>query len=350
MIIFLKLPPPRKGPGRGVMEGSWEERISGFLRFLKEEKGYSPHTIRNYGADLRHFVTFLDRPRGGEEGEQRRPNPRDVDYTLIREYLGGLYGRYRRRTIARRLSSLRSFFLYLERKGLAETNPAAAVSTPKLEKSAPNHLSVDDMFRLLKVPDTNHPLGLRDAAILEVLYSCGIRVSELQGLDVSGVRFEERLVKVRGKGDKERIVPIGRQALRVLRAYLDAARQLRPSSLQDSSDEPLFINRRGERLSVRSIGRIVKKYVRTCALPADISPHAMRHSFATHLLDGGADLRSVQELLGHASLSTTQEYTHVSLDRLMEVYDKAHPRSGTGGKGGPGVSQGRGQLKEKEQP
>jgi integrase/recombinase XerC len=187
---------------------------------------------------------------------------------------------------------------------------------------------VDDVFRLLERPDRKKPLGLRDLAILEVLYSCGIRVSELEALTISSVDFEERLVTVIGKGDRERIVPIGRIALKAVRDYLEATRDLRKGDGYDSRDAPLFINFRGGRLSGRSIGRIIKRYATESGLNPEISPHSMRHTFATHLLDGGADLRSVQELLGHASLSTTQRYTHVSLDRLMEVYDKAHPRSG----------------------
>jgi integrase/recombinase XerC len=183
------------------------------------------------------------------------------------------------------------------------------------------------MFRLLEGPDRAKPLGLRDLAILEVLYSCGIRVSELSGLNLSSIEFDQRLVKVLGKGNKERIVPIGRKALRAIQEYVEATLPLRKKVQGEPQDEPLFINFRGGRLTTRSIGRVVKKYASQCGLMTEITPHSLRHTFATHLLDGGADLRSVQELLGHVSLSTTQKYTHVSLEKLMEVYDKAHPRS-----------------------
>ena len=245
---------------------------------------------------------------------------------VIREYLGSLYSRYKRTTIARKLSALRSFFSFLERKGLFRGNSAADISTPRQEKHIPTYLPVDEMFRLLEGPDREKPLGLRDLAILEVLYSCGIRVAELAGLNLSSIDFNQRLVKVLGKGNKERIVPIGRQALKAVEDYIEATLLLRKKIQGDIEDGPLFLNYRGGRLTTRSIGRIIKRYGRECGLMTEITPHSLRHTFATHLLDGGADLRSVQELLGHVSLSTTQKYTHVSLDRLMEVYDKAHPR------------------------
>jgi integrase/recombinase XerC len=210
---------------------------------------------------------------------------------------------------------------------MVETNPAVETGTPKLEKYIPTYLPVDDVFRLLERPRRDKPLGLRDLAILEVLYSCGLRLSEVEALDITSIDFAERLVRVMGKGNKERIVPIGRIALRAIGNYLEATRAVRRKAGSDSESGPLFINNRGGRLSGRSIARIVKRYARESGLTSEISPHSMRHTFATHLLDGGADLRSVQELLGHESLSTTQKYTHVSLARLMEVYDKAHPRS-----------------------
>ena len=250
-----------------------------------------------------------------------------MDPRIIREYLGGLYGRCRRTSIARKLSAIRSFFGFLERSGLIRGNPAADIGTPKLEKYIPNYLSVDEMFRLLERPKGRNPRELRNLAILELLYSCGIRVGELVGLNLSSLDFDERLLRVVGKGDKERIVPVGRRALKAVEDYLESTKSLRRGGETGREKVPLFINLRGGRLTARSIGRIIKRYALESALPFGVSPHSMRHSFATHLLDGGADLRSVQELLGHASLSTTQKYTHVSLERLMEVYDKAHPRS-----------------------
>ena len=301
--------------------------IEQFIEYLRHQKRYSLHTIRNYQIDLRQFSEFVALREARSEGENSDAGIGMIDSQVIRTYLGSLYGRFRRSTIARRLSAVRSFFLFLERKGLTKWNPAADIATPKLEKYMPTYLLVDEVFRLLERPEREKPLGLRDLAILEVLYSCGFRVSELEALTISSIDFDERLVRVIGKGDKERIVPIGRQALQAVRNYLEATQYLRRKNVDTSRGEPLFINFRGGALSGRSIGRIIKKYAIESGLTADVSPHSMRHTFATHLLDGGADLRAVQELLGHESLSTTQKYTHVSLDRLMEVYDKAHPRS-----------------------
>jgi integrase/recombinase XerC len=309
------------------------DQIGVFIAYLRDQKGYSQHTIRNYRIDLTQFSEFLVSREALPDGQEADQDMEAIDALVIREYLGSLFGRFARSTIARKLSAVRSFFLFLEKKGIVMTNPAGDIATPKLGKYIPVYLPVDDVFRLLERPDRKKPLGLRDLAILEVLYSCGIRVSELEALDISGVDFEERLVTVIGKGDRERIVPIGRIALKAVRNYLEATRNLRKGDGNDSQDGPLFINFRGGRLSGRSIARIIKRYAAESGLSPEISPHSMRHTFATHLLDGGADLRSVQELLGHASLSTTQRYTHVSLDRLMEVYDKAHPRSRQKGAG-----------------
>jgi integrase/recombinase XerC len=303
------------------------ELIKKFIESLKSQEGYSDHTIRNYRIDLRQFVGFLIEKEILTGKEASSTGLESIDFLVLREFLGRLYGSYRRTTIARKLSAVRSFFAFLEKRGLIKDNPAADISTPKKEKSIPAHLSVDEVFRLLDRPDREKPLGLRDLAILEVLYSCGIRVSELAGLDLSSIDFGQRLVRVFGKGGKERIVPIGRKALEAIEKYHDATLSLRKKARGEKREEPLFINFRGGRLSTRSIGKIVKRCGRECALMTEISPHALRHTFATHLLDSGADLRSVQELLGHVSLSTTQKYTHVSLDRLMEIYDKAHPRS-----------------------
>jgi integrase/recombinase XerC len=300
------------------------DQIEKFIHSLATEKGYSEHTVRNYRIDLSQFLDFVREKQALEAEEALLAG---IDFRLIREYFGRLFGRYTRTTIARKLSALRSFFAFLEKRGISQGNPAADVSTPKQEKTLPTYLPVDDMFRLLERPDRGKPLGLRDLAMLEVLYSCGIRVSELSGLNLSSVDFDQRLVRVVGKGNKERIVPIGREALKALQAYLDASVSVRKKAGIDSWNSPLFLNYRGGRLSPRSISKIVKKYGREGGLMQDITPHSLRHTFATHLLDGGADLRSVQELLGHVSLSTTQKYTHVSLDKLMEIYDKAHPRS-----------------------
>lgn len=299
-----------------------------FLRSLKEQLGYSEHTVRGYASDLNHFISFVNSEMiAGHDGGEAELQKEVVDPLLLKKYLGSLYGHYKRTTIARKLSAIRSFFVFLEKRAYTNGNPAGQIGTPKMEKPIPTYLSVDEVFRLLDRPDPRNPLALRDLAILEMLYSCGMRVGELEALCVSDVDFDGRLVKIVGKGDKERIVPIGHQALRILKRYLETTWKLREKKYGRSKDVPLFVNYRGERLTTRSISRIVKRYGRGSGLPFDISPHSFRHSFATHLLDGGADLRCVQELLGHQSLSTTQKYTHVSLGRLMEVYDKAHPRS-----------------------
>lgn len=294
------------------------EQIERFIHHLASERAYSAHTVRSYRIDLEQFRDFVEKESEGEHTI--------VDYRTLRSYLGALYDRYKRTTVSRKLSALRSFLTFLEKRGLRKDNPGADVSTPKRGNPIPAYLPVDDMFRLLDVPDQGDPLGLRDLAIMEVLYSCGLRVSELAGLDLDDLNPEGRLVRVIGKGNKERVVPVGRIALRSVERYLEAIGSLRAKAWGDVRRGPLFLNNRGGRLTTRSIARVIKKYALVCGLTSDISPHSLRHSFATHLLDGGADLRSVQELLGHASLSTTQKYTHVSLDRLMAVYDRAHPR------------------------
>lgn len=303
------------------------EAIEAFIEAVKSQKGYSQHTVRNYRIDLGQFHDFLEAKARLQAGGGGAPLLESVDFPVIREYFGTLFGKYKRSTIARKLSAVRSLFAFLEKQGMVERNPSADVSAPKREKYIPAYLPVDEMFRLLERPDVTGSLGKRDRAILEVLYSCGIRVSELTGLDVGHVDFGQRLVKVLGKGNKERIVPIGREALKALDDYLAETSLLRKKAYGDAQKSPLFLNARGGRLTTRSVGKLVKRYGREGSLMLDISPHALRHTFATHLLDGGADLRAVQELLGHVSLSTTQKYTHVSLDKLMEIYDKAHPRS-----------------------
>jgi integrase/recombinase XerC len=302
--------------------------IDRFVDYMRNQRGYSVHTLRNYRTDLIHFLDFLSSKRGVKEEGKAVMVMGSIEPLLIRDYMGGLFGIYNRRTIARKMSSLRSFFNFLDRNSLNHGNPVADISTPKQGKYIPTYLPVDEMFKLLEGPDKEQPLGLRDLAIIEVLYSCGIRVAELAGLNINDIDFSGCLIKVLGKGNKERLVPIGKKALEALRNYLDAVVSLRKKT-QDLSVKavPVFINNRGGRLTTRSVGTIIKKYALACGLITDISPHSLRHTFATHLLDGGADLRSVQEMLGHMSLSTTQKYTHVSMDRLMAVYDKAHPRS-----------------------
>jgi integrase/recombinase XerC len=264
-----------------------------------------------------------------------------VDRLAIRRYLSFLHRKNKKSSIARKISTLRSFFKYLVREKLATSNPAKSVSTPKVEKPLPTTLTVDEAFRLMETPvgksrndcvgttavpartDTRPRLekkGLRDRAILELLYSSGIRVGELVGLNLNQLDLDLGIAKVMGKGRKERIVPVGSKAVKALKAYLEKRGTL-------DGEDPLFVNSREGRLTARSVGRLIKKYTKRSGIFRRISPHTLRHSFATHLLDAGADIREIQEMLGHASLSTTQRYIHLSLGKLMEVYDKAHPRS-----------------------
>jgi len=299
--------------------GLLSEWIEQFIDHLATERGYSENTVRGYRVDLEQFRALVEEGGGGED-------PPSIDYRTLRDYVGSLYGRYERTTVSRKLSAVRSFLTFLERRALRADNPGAFVSSPKRGKPVPVYLPVDDMFRMLDLPDRGEMLGLRDLAIMELLYSCGLRVSELAGLDLEDVDAARRLVRVVGKGNKERVVPVGRTALRAMARYLEAVRPLREKASGNADRGAVFLNNRGGRLTPRSVARIIKKFAAACGLGSDVSPHALRHTFATHMLEGGADLRSVQEMLGHASLSTTQKYTHVTLDRLMAVYDKAHPR------------------------
>lgn len=290
--------------------------IDQFIDAMAAEKGFSAHTLRAYRRDLAEFAAFA--------ADQDAVTVAEVDALTVRGYLAFLHRKNAKTTMARKLSALRSFFRHLVKCGDLEESPAEGVLTPKQPKRVPAYLTVDDMFRLLDGIGGSSVLDLRNRAIFETLYSCGLRVSELAGLNLRDVDEAEGLVRVMGKGKKERIVPIGRKALGAIAAY---RRQLAVEGKgAGASSEALFLNKNGGRLTPRSIARILDRLVAACALAVPVSPHALRHSFATHLLDAGADLRVVQELLGHKSLSTTQRYTHVSIDRLMETYDKAHPR------------------------
>ncbi|KJS29850.1 MAG: hypothetical protein VR64_18765 [Desulfatitalea sp. BRH_c12] len=303
------------------------DHIDRFLQSLAAERGYSAHTLRAYRADLEELAAYIagDLPaKRDTESEKAAVLLAQVDAMQIRGYMGYLHGRNRKITIARKLAAIRSFFRYLHKYRVIEENPTEGIRTPKHGKPMPVFLSVDDMFRLLDAVRPEDVLGLRDRAILETLYSGGVRVSELAGLDVAHVDLGSGLIRVLGKGNKERIVPIGAKSVQAVAEYRQALQQ------QVGDLEPgggaLFLNKNLGRLTTRSIARVVDKFARKCGLAVPLSPHGLRHSFATHLLDAGADLRAVQELLGHSSLSTTQRYTHVSVDRLMAVYDKAHPR------------------------
>ena len=285
--------------------------INKFLTYLEIEKNVSGHTLSNYRLDLKQLRDFLQ----GKDVQQ-------VDRLDIRKYLVFLKGKnLKKRTVARSLSCLRSFFRFLLREGHLKSNPLSGISSPKLEKTLPIFLDVNKVVKLIESPDKMSLRGLRDRAILESLYSTGARVSELVGLNIGRVDFIGGTVKVLGKGRKERLLPIGDKALRAIRDYLDK----RTTQKQDSG--ALFLNKSNKRLTDRGVQNVVSKYIKAASLKEKISPHTFRHSFATHLLDKGADLRSVQELLGHASLSTTQIYTHITTEHMKSVYNKAHPRA-----------------------
>jgi len=292
-----------------------QKLIDSFTTYIADERNLSPHTRAAYLRDLDEFRIFLEEHDGSDLQSLAR-----LDSFLLRRYLAELHKCNQRTSIARKLSTLRTFFRYLVREGRLASNPAEGLSSPKLNRYLPKTLSVDEATALMERGYGNTLLDLRDRAIVELFYSSGLRVSELTGLDVGALDLRENLVRVLGKGRKERIVPIGRKSHEALLAYLEAR------NLPDA-EAPLFLNARGGRLTPRSVQRNLKNRLIKAGIIKDISPHALRHSFATHLLDGGADLRAIQELLGHASLSTTQKYTQVSVDQLMSVYDKAHPRS-----------------------
>jgi len=291
-----------------------------FEHYLSVEKNVSPHTQRNYLNDLRQFSHYL-------HSEFPERDFTTVDSLTIRSYLGVLHKKNRKSSIARKLASLRTFYKFLIRKGILKENPAAVVSTPRLEKHMPSFLSIDEMFSLLTMPDTTTLAGIRDRAIMEMLYSSGLRVLELVGMNEEHLDVNLGIVKVMGKGKKERIVPVGGKALEAVKNYSNALAVRYKSTPPLSIKRPLFLNQRGGRLTARSVARIINRYIDQCGLLKNISPHSLRHTFATHMLDAGADLRAIQELLGHVSLSTTQKYTHVSVSKLMETYDKAHPKS-----------------------
>lgn len=305
-----------------------EEYLQQFFEHLRYERNVSKHTLRNYLSDLEQFHDHVARPR--PDGTREQIAVRDIDHLTIREWMAELHAENKRKTsIARKLASLRTFFQFLVREGVLETNPAKLVATPKIQRKLPNHLSIEDAVRFIETPDLETDLGRRDRAILEFLYATGMRVGELVNLDLKDIDFREKLVRVTGKRKKQRILPFGEPALQSLMYYLN---ETRPEFLNNCppamrEDQAVFLNYQGTRITTRSVGRMVDKYIKQCADIPDISPHSLRHSFATHLLDQGADLRDIQELLGHARLSTTQIYTQVSMEKLIEVYDRAHPKA-----------------------
>lgn len=306
---------------------SLERAISDFGAYMKVEKDFSSHTRRCYLADLEQFRCFIAN-QGLEVEGAAGSGILQVDPAIIRAFLGFLYReKMKKVSISRKVAALRSFFRYLLRQGKVNYNPAEMVRAPRAEKYLPTCLSVDEVFALLGATFKDDLLGARDRALIEILYSSGIRVGELVGLNLGDVDFQSGMMKVRGKGKKERIVPVGRTALGVLDAYLGMKRKAGKGKADDGWKTPVFINRSGTRITTRSVGRIVDKYIRLSGVNRKAGPHSLRHSFATHLMDAGADLRAIQELLGHESLSTTQKYTSLSVSRLIEVYDKAHPRA-----------------------
>lgn len=295
-----------------------EQLLEQFAEHLLIERNLSVHTRKAYLADLHMFQSFAREALGATANG---PLIKQVDQLLLRRYLAQLHKSHSKTSIGRKLAALRTFFRYLVREGVLEVNPGELVGTPRQEKYLPKTLTIDEVFALLERNGGGDPLQLRDRAIFELLYSSGLRVGELVALNRDGIDFEQGLVRVLGKGNKERLVPIGRKALAALQDYLATRSDVEPAQ------QPLFLNHRGGRLTSRSVQRNLKTFLLKAGIIRDATPHALRHTFATHLLDSGADLRAIQELLGHSSLSTTQKYTQVSMQHLADVYDKAHPRS-----------------------
>src|SRR5919198_4401592 len=308
-------------PGPYLYERSYVQKyIDAFLQHLKYERNASEHTLRNYESDLVQFYDHI--APLNKKGERRQVEIHAIDNLTIREYMASLYQKKKKKSsIHRKVAALRTFFRFLCREGVLEINPAKLVASPRVERTLPNHLNIEEMVRFIETPETETVLGKRDRAMLELLYASGVRVSELVNLNLQDVDFTNQTVRVKGKGRKERVVPFGDHAKRALQDYLGVRGELLVEADQEKVDPvAVFMNYQGTRITTRSVGRMIDKYVKQCADIHHISPHSLRHSFATHMLDAGADLRAIQELLGHVRLSTTQQYTHVSMDKLMEVY------------------------------
>lgn len=303
-----------------------ESCITQFLDHLRYEKNASSHTIRSYGTDLKQFLGFFTRT---EQGKPSTIPLEDLDHLSLREYMGWLYQQgLSKKSISRKVSTLRALFKFLMRTGLATRNPTLQLTLPRLPRHLPVCLETGQVQALLQAPGTDSDAGLRDRALMEMLYATGMRVGELVGLNIEDVSLSEQVVRIRGKGKKERLVPFGDAARVAMEAWLPGRQRLlfsaRPGRFDNAA---VFLNLQGGRLSDRSVRRVLDRYIQAVSVRLNIHPHTLRHSFATHLLNAGADLRVIQELLGHASLSTTQKYTHLSVEHLMQVYRKSHPRS-----------------------
>jgi integrase/recombinase XerC len=308
----------RRGEGEIPKAAELPPEVEAFLEHLRVRKRYSARTVDEYAADLAQFQAYLD---------DRKLALLAVDSPAIRGFIARLHGRLAPASVARKLSAIRSLYRFLQQKGLVQANPGALVKSPKLPKQLPKVLPVDEVFALVETPKADTPLGARDRAILETLYGGGLRCSELVGLDLRDLDRTGGLVRVLGKGRKERIVPLGTKAREAIGRWLELRPLLLAKPRPGQAPEALFLNYRGGRLTTRWVARALDRWAKVCAIKRHVHPHALRHTFATHLLDAGADLRGIQELLGHASISTTQRYTHVTVEHLMAVYDKAHPRA-----------------------
>lgn len=294
--------------------------VARFLKYLAVERNASPHTVKSYGEDLEALAAYLSEARDGSP-----PSSGEITVFDLRGYVSALHDSgYAKSSIGRHIATLRSFFRFGQREGWAETNPAKPLRTPRQGRTLPHFLTAEELGRLFDAPPPNEPMGLRDRAILETMYSAGLRVSEVVRLDDADLDFQAYLLRVRGKGRRERLAPVGSYAINALKRWL-RVRKLAPR--EKGAPTPVFVNRFGRRLTTRSVARMLEKHLKITGLDSRTSPHSLRHSFATHLLDRGADIRSVQELLGHKSLVTTQIYTHVSNAALREVYQRAHPRA-----------------------
>ena len=296
-----------------------EQHIQNFRDYLGSERNYSRHTVKAYIRDIGEFCTVIKEKKLGLSKDGSIDFGK-LDETSVRTYISWLYTRNSRTSISRKLASVRTFFEFLVRKGTVKSNLAKLVPTPRGEKRLPTFLTVDEVVKLLNA-EVSGEYASRDRALLELMYSSGLRVSELVGIDLNEIDLKNMTVKVTGKGSKERIVPVGSKAAEAINKYLSDRLDMKPKG------DHLFVNTRGDRLNVRSVDRIIRKYAALAGIPKNVSPHVLRHTFATHLLGGGADLRAIQEMLGHKSLSTTQRYTHTSIEKLMEIYDKTHPRA-----------------------